>query len=168
MAVLEAGTKRTFWLSSRRPNDGLALQDRLRRQGLKAAGRGWAQPNWSCRFSLVAADPVVQEASAGDPAAAAKRLAVLHEVALLDLSDAALGLARRLIAGGGLPQSAGLDATHIAIATVHGIDYLLTWNCRHIANAATRPRIEALCREAGYQPATICTPDQLLGEEDPA
>lgn len=120
------------------------------------------------RFSLVAADPVVQEASAGDPAAAAKRLAVLHEVALLDLSDAALGLARRLIAGGGLPQSAGLDATHIAIATVHGIDYLLTWNCRHIANAATRPRIEALCREAGYQPATICTPDQLLGEEDPA
>lgn len=144
------------------------LTARPSRDLIRAARQAVTQHWWESRhrFTLLAADPVVQEARAGDPTAAAKRLAVLDEIALLDLSDAALDLARRLIVGGGLPPSAGLDATHIAIATVHGVDFLLTWNCRHIANAATRPRIEDLCRQAGYKPAAICTPDQLLGEED--
>jgi hypothetical protein len=55
-----------------------------------------------------------------------------------------------------------VDALHIAVATVQGIEYLLTWNCTHIANAAMRPRIEAICRSLGYEPPTICTPQELM------
>ncbi len=144
------------------------LTARPSRDLVRAAHQAVTQQWWEGRhrFLLVAADPVVQEAAAGDPAAAERRLAALEGVRLLELSDAALDLASRLIAYGGLPPRAGVDATHIAIATVHGVDFLLTWNCRHIANAVTRPRIEQLCRDAGYTPATICTPDQLLDEED--
>jgi hypothetical protein len=54
----------------------------------------------------------------------------------------------------------GRDALHIAVATVHGMDYLLTWNCTHIANAITRPKIELICRVAGYEPPVICTPPE--------
>ncbi|MGH7214742.1 MAG: hypothetical protein ACREIT_08260 [Tepidisphaeraceae bacterium] len=69
------------------------------------------------------------------------------------------GHIRRAIA---LPDKAATDAGHVAVAAVHGIDYLLTWNCRHIANAALRPKIEDVCRAAGYRPPVICTPDELL------
>ncbi len=61
-----------------------------------------------------------------------------------------------------LPAKASVDALHIAVATVHGVDYLVTWNCTHIANAALRQRIERICRSLGYQPPTICTPQELL------
>lgn len=57
------------------------------------------------------------------------------------------------------------DAVHIAVAAVHGVDYLLTWNCRHIANATMRQAIERTCREAGYEPPVICTPEELIDEE---
>ena len=60
-----------------------------------------------------------------------------------------------------LPQKAKIDALHIAVATINGIDYLLTWNCAHLANAILRPKIEALCRESGYEPPIICTPQEL-------
>ena len=60
-----------------------------------------------------------------------------------------------------LPPKAKIDALHISVATINGIDYLLTWNCSHIANATLRPKIEALCREFGYEPPTICTPQEL-------
>lgn len=73
-------------------------------------------------------------------------------------------LADRLIREGPLPPKAGADAMHIAIATVNGMDYLLTWNCTHLANAAFRSRIEQLCREQGYEPSVICTPQELLEE----
>jgi len=62
----------------------------------------------------------------------------------------------------GVPGKAEVDALHIAVATVHGIEYLLTWNCTHIANAAIRPRIEAICRSFRYEPPTICTPQELM------
>lgn len=57
-----------------------------------------------------------------------------------------------------------MDALHIAVAVVNGMDYLLTWNCTHLANATLRPRVEAACRDLGYEPPTICTPEELLGE----
>jgi hypothetical protein len=63
-----------------------------------------------------------------------------------------------------LPEKAAADALHIAIAAVHGMQYLLTWNCTHIANVALRPRIEAMCRAAGYEPPLISTPEQLPTE----
>jgi len=73
-------------------------------------------------------------------------------------------LAEALVGGGGLPPKARVDAFHVAIATVHGMDYLLSWNCKHIANAMLRGRIEAICRAAGYEPPIICTPLELAEE----
>ena len=61
-----------------------------------------------------------------------------------------------------VPAKARADAAHIAIAAVHGMDYLLTWNCRHIANAVTRKRIDQLLRGAGYEAPVLCTPEELL------
>jgi hypothetical protein len=81
---------------------------------------------------------------------------------LLDVTEDAIVLAGDLIDGGGLPAKARLDALHVAMATVHGMDFLITWNCKHIANAATRYVIEDLCRAAGFEPPIICTPLELL------
>jgi hypothetical protein len=75
-------------------------------------------------------------------------------------------LTPRLIAGKAIPASEPRDAFHIAIAAVHGIDYLLTWNFKHIANASLRHRIEQVCRDAGFEPPIICTPDELTGADD--
>jgi hypothetical protein len=63
---------------------------------------------------------------------------------------------------GGLPTQAKLDALHISTAAFHGVDYLLTWNCKHIANAEKLPHIEAICRAQGYEPPRIYTPLQLM------
>lgn len=73
-------------------------------------------------------------------------------------------LAQELLRGVPLPDKAASDALHIATATVHGMDYLLTWNCKHLANVAFRSQIEAVCREAGFEPPLICTPEELSGE----
>ena len=81
------------------------------------------------------------------------------------VTEAAITLGERLITGGGLPMKARVDALHIAVAAVHGMDYLLTWNCKHIANPATRKRIEQTCIAAGYAPPILCTPEELLEVE---
>ncbi len=109
---------------------------------------------------------VVAESRAGDAEAAQRRLALLEGVPLLHLSDAATELAEHLLNRAALPLPAKDDALHVAVATVHGMDYLLTWNCKHIANAQQRPRIEAVCRALGYRPPVICTPEELLGDFD--
>ena len=115
-------------------------------------------------FDLFASQFVLDEASAGDEGAAARRLAALADVVVLEVTENAILLAERLIAGGGLPAEARVDALHVAMAAVHGMDYLLTWNCRHIANATLRGKIEGLCREAGFEPPIICTPLELPKE----
>jgi hypothetical protein len=122
--------------------------------------RNW----WAARdrFELFISQFVVDEASSGDPVAAARRLDALNGLALLDISDAAAGLAVELVDKGGLPSKAKVDALHVAIAADNGMDYLLTWNCTHIANAALRGRIEAICRACGVEPPTICTPLELM------
>jgi hypothetical protein len=74
-------------------------------------------------------------------------------------------LARALVNQVPLPERAAVDALHVAIATVHGMDYLLTWNCTHIANATLREPIESVCRASGYEPPAICTPVELLAGE---
>jgi hypothetical protein len=83
-------------------------------------------------------------------------------IPILDVSADAEGLADRLVKEVPLPDNAEVDALHIAIATVNGVDYLLTWNCAHIADAALQARIGAICRAAGCEPPTICTPQQLM------
>jgi hypothetical protein len=88
----------------------------------------------------------------------------LADVPLLDPSENVYALADELIKRIPLPTKAAADAIHIALATVNGMDYLLTWNCAHIANAALRASIERVCRHCGYEPPVICTPEELLKE----
>ena len=105
---------------------------------------------------------VLEEASAGDQEAARQRLEVLTALPLLEISEAATALAKDLIRIGPLPERAEVDALHIAIAVTNQVDYLLTWNCTHLANAALRHQIDHVCRTLGYNPIIICTPEELL------
>ena len=113
-------------------------------------------------FELYISEFVVVEAARGHKEASARRLLALEDISELRISDAAKTLAESLITEGALPVKAEMDAFHVAVATVNGINYLLTWNCTHIANAVMRPRIEAICRKLGYEPPVICTPSELL------
>ena len=92
-------------------------------------------------------------------------MAFLKDVTLLEVTEEADGLKAALLKGAALPAKAELDALHIAVATVHGLDYLLSWNCRHIANAFTLPRVYDICRRAGYDPPFVCTPLELMEEK---
>ena len=114
------------------------------------------------RFELVASELVIQEAAAGDSTAARARLSELESVTLLEATDDAARLTRRFLDLGAIPRKAAEDAAHIAIAVTNGADYLVTWNFRHIANAVLRSRIEHVCRQAGYEPPVICTPNELM------
>ena len=116
------------------------------------------------KYDLVSSQLVVDEASAGDPTAAQERLVYLAGLPLLDVQHpGAAALADRLIAEHLLPQKAAADARHVAVSTVFGVDYLLTWNCTHIANAATLPGIYRVLRDAGYEPPLIVTPEEFSG-----
>ena len=110
------------------------------------------------RFELLVSRFVVDECSDGDPVAVQERLVCLEGISLLQISDEVNALAESLLAGVPLPDKARIDALHISVAAVNGVQYILTWNCKHIANPAMRPRIERLCREMGYEPPVICTP----------
>lgn len=116
------------------------------------------------RFELFISQVVLGECQAGDPAAAAGRLVVLQDLPLLEQTEEATRLAQALVEQVPLPDRATVDALHIAIAAVHGMDYLLTWNCTHIANATLRDPIESVCRAGGYEPPAICTPEELLSQ----
>ncbi|MEI6451693.1 MAG: type II toxin-antitoxin system VapC family toxin [Actinomycetes bacterium] len=115
-------------------------------------------------FDLLISEFVVAEASIGDPDAVKRRLAAIADIMELQATEEVRVLGQQLIRCNALPENAEVDAYHVAIATVNGIDYLLTWNCAHIANAHTRPRIEAACRALGYEPPIICTPQELTEE----
>ncbi|MHB9029045.1 MAG: type II toxin-antitoxin system VapC family toxin [Candidatus Latescibacterota bacterium] len=97
--------------------------------------------------------------------AAQKRLDVLERIPLLALNEDALRLARDLIEKGPIPEKAKEDALHIALAAIHGMDYLLTWNCRHIANAEMRKGVVLACVDRGYEAPVISTPEELMGEQ---
>jgi hypothetical protein len=114
-------------------------------------------------FELFISQAVVQESSVGDSDMAQKRLAVLSTIPLLELKEDAIYLAQELVNNGPLPKKASIDALHISMASVHGMDYLLTWNCKHIANAAMRNAVVAICRSNGFEPPVICTPEELMG-----
>ena len=130
----------------------------------QTTGQWWAQER--PKYELFTSELVVVEAAAGDEVAAANRLEVIREIAELPIDDEAKALAAKLILGGGVFSTAQADALHIAVAAVHELDYLLTWNCRHIDNAATKPIIRSICVAAGYTCPEICTPLELLSEEE--
>ena len=105
---------------------------------------------------------VLEEVSAGDPEAAKSRLAVLDDIPEIEITNEIEIIAEQLLSQALLPEKAKIDALHIATATIGGMDYLLTWNCAHIANPSLRTRIESVIRSFGYEPPVICTPLELL------
>ena len=114
------------------------------------------------RFELFVSEVVLNEISLGDPDAAKRRIDVITGIPLLELTKESRNFAHKLIRLNLVPEKALADALHIAIAATTGMNYLLTWNCKHIANAITRPKIENLCRDMEITPPVICTPEELL------
>jgi predicted nucleic acid-binding protein len=135
---------------------------------LRAAHQQVTREWWDRRaaFDLFVSPLVLVEYQAGDPTAAAERLTAVAGLPLLDQTEEVAVLAEALARVVPIPPRAAADAVHIATAAVHGMHYLLTWNCTHIANAALRTRIEAACRAAGCEPPLICTPQELPPPED--
>jgi hypothetical protein len=114
------------------------------------------------KFKLVIYELVEQEAVRGDSAAAQSRMDAIVQIDILVTSEEAVLLAEQLILMGLVPKEYAADSLHIAIAVVHGIDYLLTWNCKHLANASLRSRIEKFINKSGYTCSVICTPEELM------
>ena len=143
------------------------LTARGSRDLIVAAHQELTQEWWQRRrgeFELYCSQLVVQEASGGHKEAAQRRLQVLRALSLLEINAAAKELARHLIKTACVPRKAAEDALHIATATVHGMDYLLTWNCKHIANAEMQRSVTVMCHLRGYEPPVICTPEELMGD----
>jgi hypothetical protein len=130
---------------------------------IMAANQEITREWWKKRkqYDLFLSALVIQEASIGDPEAVRKRMSVLGGIPKIDITEEVEIFAVILIEKILLPRKAMIDALHIAVATVGGMDYLLTWNCKHIANATLRPKIEAVSRKSGYEPPIICTPQEL-------
>lgn len=121
---------------------------------------------WESRrshFDLYASELVVDEASGGDPERAQKRLELVSNLKFLLADDSTKQLARALIGSGLIPPKAAADATHIAISSRYGIDFLLTWNCRHIANAQILKALSSVVEGNGYSLPVVCTPIELMG-----
>lgn len=120
---------------------------------------------WNSRrtsYELCVSELVLDEAAAGDPQAAQERLLVLQPMLVIETTAEAFELAAALLRAGALPQKAAADALHISIAATKAVPYLLTWNCRHLANASMRPVIEAVCVAQGLKAPIICTPEELM------
>nr|VFK23113.1 MAG: PIN domain-containing protein [Candidatus Kentron sp. LFY] len=142
------------YLTARPSNDLRAMAN----QGATAEWWEIQRPN----YHVVVSDLVLSEAGRGHSGAARRRLAAIADLPLLRISEDVRVLAKALIENHALPEKAEADAYHIAMTAVNGVEYLLTWNCTHIANAHARPKIEATCRALGLEPPIICTPLQLM------
>ena len=120
----------------------------------------WAQRRHE--YQLFSSAVAVNEARKGDEPLANERLGFLSETTLLDITDAATSLAFELLRRTRIPSKAEVDALHVAVATVHGMDYLLSWNCKHIVNGNILPQVYAVCRAEGFEPPLICMPSELM------
>ena len=115
-------------------------------------------------FILYTSEAVLDEVAKGDTAIASQRLEILRDFPLLALNQAVQGLAAQFLTRSNLPPKAEVDAIHIAAATVHGMDYLLTWNCKHIANAQMQSKLAEISLDFGYVLPLLCTPNELMGD----
>ena len=128
--------------------------------GRQASTRAW----WSeatLRHRLLISEIVVDECSAGDAQAASERVSAIGGIEEVRTTPEIADLASRLISSFAIPPTEPRDALHIALAAANSVEFLVTWNFKHIANAANRARIERVCREAGFVPPIICTPEAL-------
>jgi len=136
-----------------------------RSRDLVVAGNQETTREWWERrsdFELYISEFVIQEVSSGDFRAATDRLKSLDGIPEIEITEEVAVIAERLLLEASLPNKARVDALHIATAAIGGMDYLLTWNCAHIANPAFRFKIESVIRTFGYEPPIICTPQELL------
>lgn len=144
------------------------LTSRVSRNLIGAARQQLTQAWWDTRFhyELYISEVVYQECAAGDPNAAKKRLDAIEGLTFLRVTTEAKEISKALVARSIIPTKAAEDALHISIATVHAMDFLLTWNCKHIANPEIQKRIALYLDEQGLFLPFICTPDELLGADD--
>ncbi|NJO42707.1 MAG: type II toxin-antitoxin system VapC family toxin [Cyanobacteria bacterium CRU_2_1] len=124
--------------------------------------RDWWESRRSA-FILYTSEAVLEEVAQGDPAIAVQRLEILRDFPLLALNKDVQSLAAQFLSQSSLPSKARVDAIHIAAATVHGMDYLLTWNCKHIANAQIQGKLAEISLDFGYVLPVLCTPNELMG-----
>ena len=143
----------------------MRLSGVLRMAANQQITRDWWD-NQRQQYELFVSRYVIDECSRGDPVAAQERLVFLHGIPLLEVSEAAQALADALVRKVPLPPKAVIDAYHISVAAVHGVELMLTWNCKHIANPALQKRIASVCRELGCEPPVICTPQEILEIDD--
>jgi len=125
---------------------------------------------WTTRrheYELYISDFVLDEAGEGDPSFAAARLSALEGIPSLEVTEDVDELAARFLDAGLMPTRAAQDAFHIAISAVHGIDFLLTWNCKHINNVNIIRRLESICAQNGFACPVICSPDEMVPSSDP-
>lgn len=155
--------KRKVYLESTVPSYLVALPSR---DLLIAAHQQVTSEWWRTQrtgFDLYVSQYVLDEVARGDMDVARKRLEVVRGIPLLDITEEAIDLAAGLVASKIIPKKVGTDALHIALAAVHSMDFLLTWNCKHIANAAIVRTVEKVCQDRGFQCPVICTPEELMG-----
>ena len=114
-------------------------------------------------FTMYISQAVLNEVAQGDTEIAVQRMELVRGVPLLELNQAVRDLASQFLTRSNLPPKADIDAIHIAAATVHGLDYLLTWNCKHIANAQIQGKLAEISFDCGYELPILCTPYELLG-----
>ncbi len=119
--------------------------------------------NRRSQFACSVSQVVIDEASVGDATEIQKRLAIISGLPILDVTEDAEALTQAIMAAGILPPHAFPDAAHVAVAAVHQIDYLLTWNCKHLANAQMTRRIAVVCEKMGHKMPIICIPEELMG-----
>ncbi len=131
----------------------------------QSATRQWWDSGCS-GFDLFTSQEVIDEAGRGDAEAASKRLAMLADIPVLEVTADVERLARGLIDSGLVPASVASDAVHIATASVHGVDFLVTWNFKHIVNPLIRQRLRQEVTRFGYVLPVLCTPEELLNDED--
>lgn len=120
--------------------------------------------NRRTQFDLYISQLVIRESSEGDSEEVKKRLNVVKDLPLLELQIEARDLASSFLSNNVLPEKAADDALHISVSTIYGIEYLLTWNCKHMANAEIQKRLAKICQQQGYELPIICTPYELMGE----
>lgn len=143
------------------------LVARPARDLLQAARQQLTRDWWELKrgqHELFTSQVVLDEVSAGEAAIARRRLKLLDTVPFLELTSSANRLGREILMSGLLPVSADGDAAHIALATVHRMEVLLTWNCRHIANVAIQQRLRRLVEGRGLNLPALATPEEFMGD----
>jgi hypothetical protein len=143
------------------------LVARPSRDVIVAGHQQTTQEWWDKRRSLFecfVSQFVIDEASDGDPSEMQKRLAIIGGLPTIEVTSDAKDLAKAIMVAGILPPKAFPDAGHVAVSAVHAVNYLLTWNCKHLANAQISRKIAVVCEKMGHKMPVICIPEELLGD----